>query len=546
MLGHSLSRAGWLLLPLGLLGTGSAPEAAPRPKLVVVVVVDQMRADFLVRFAGLYSSGFARLQRTGATFTEAYHDHALTETAAGHATISTGRFPAVHGIVANEWYDRLEQRAVYAAGDTGARLIGDSVAPGRSPRRLKAPTLGDWLRGSSPASKVFAVALKDRSAILLGGARPNGVYWYDGASGRFVTSTYYGASYPAWVTGFNSLHRADRYFNDGWRLLLGPDAYFVSREDSFPAEYDGVHVTFPHLFDTSAAAPSRYEQLEFTPFGDELVLEFAESLLTAERLGADPVPDLLWISCSAADLIGHRFGPLSKEIEDYYLRLDGYLGNFLAFLDRAVGQGQYVVVLTSDHGVIPLPEELQRRGIDVQRMSTKTALEEFQPAGDEAARELKLPSGVIAGYLGGLVLNYDLQGTTVTPAQLRQAVAVKIKRLPFVADVFTPEELTSGVNDSREYFLAYRRTYYPNRSADLLIRFIPSRLVIPDALRTNHGSPYSWDTHVPLIFAGSGLVAGTHADRVSSVDIAPTVADLLGLKPPPDLEGRSLTPIVTR
>ncbi|MCH6548134.1 MAG: alkaline phosphatase family protein [Gemmatimonadetes bacterium] len=371
-----------VLLGCALFGHGTALAQTQPQRLFVVLSVDQMRFDFLERFGHLYKGGLARLLEEGAVYTDAYQDHFYTSTAAGHATISTGVFPSRSGIVANSWWDRKARRRVYAVADPKSPIVDRPDLAGRSPANMQRNALGDWLKRESRESKVFSVSLKDRSAITMGGERPDGVYWYDSDAGRFITSEYYLDAVPEWVREFNDAKLADGYFEKEWTRLLPEEAYSASREDSFPFESDGVDVTFPHRFDIPADSEAEeipesmrprypslyYDELKRTPFVDELTFAFIERMIVSEQLGADDVPDLLFVGASAADYIGHRYGPLSQETQDYYLRLDQRLDEFLNFLDATVGEGRFALVLTSDHGVLPIPEELARQGIDAKRI----------------------------------------------------------------------------------------------------------------------------------------------------------------------------------
>ncbi|MFQ5631705.1 MAG: alkaline phosphatase family protein, partial [bacterium] len=338
-------------------------ESIAKPKLVVLIVVDQMRADHLTRFAGVYKHGFARLSNEGAVFTDAYHDHAYTVTAAGHATISTGAFPSRNGIVGNEWFDRSEKKKVYCAEDTSAALLGypeKGAGKGRSPRRLLVPTFGDWLKSQSPKSKVFGVSRKDRAAIYGTGSKADGAFWYNIDDGNFITSEYYYHKYPEWVEAFNTSRSVDAFYGKNWQKLMPEEVYFLAREDTFATEGGGAQTAFPHSLASKSGKPDQmyYSRLTGTPFLEKLMLDFARAMVENEALGQDEAPDVLVVGCSGADAIGHAYGPLSQESMDYFLRLDRNLGDFFAFLDKKISKENYITVLSSDHGVLPMPEEL--------------------------------------------------------------------------------------------------------------------------------------------------------------------------------------------
>jgi len=539
-------------------GCAREPTSPPasvvhRPRLAVVLVVDQMRADYLTRYADLYRGGLARFRREGAWFTRAQLQHARTFTAPGHASVSTGSHAAHHGIVANDWYVPAERGEVYAAADPSVHTVtaGPRTAkiPGRSPRFLRRTGLGDWLKAQEPAAKVFSVALKDRSAIMMGGQAPDRAYWYGEEVAGFVSSSWYaqGAALPDWVATFNASGAAFRRFAAGWTRLRDSSAYLRSGPDKVAAEADGVHTEFPHSFDDgSAAARVKFAKgVMYTPFGDELALAFARTLIAAEGLGADEVPDLLFVSCSSADLIGHRYGPFSHEIEDYYLRLDAYLADFLGYLDEHVGKDSYVLGFTADHGALPLPEEAVLRGFHSARRVTADVYRARVTTVVEAAlAELGAPANTLT-FIGddGLWLDADI--ARVPAPALHAAVAQALRGVEFVADAFTAAELAGPADPARPFFAAYQRSYFAGRSPDVQLRFKEWYLVDAQAHGTSHGSPYSYDTDVPLLFFGAGVRAGMHERPAGTVDLAPTLAALLGVVAPSDVDGRSLASPVT-
>ena len=548
-IGWVLALSAFFLLQAGC-SKGSLQNSA-KPKLAVVIVVDQMRADHLTRFAGLYKHGLARILQGGMRFTNAHHDHARTVTAVGHATISTGAFPAHHGIVGNSWFDHTEQGNVYCSLDTAFEIIGHPEDRGCSPAKLLRTTAGDWLQQASPASKVFSISRKDRAAIMMGGQHPDGAFWYHGKDGTFVTSKYYMDAYPKWVDAFNRSGRADRFFQDGWQKSRPEEAYFVAREDRFEYEKDDNHARFPHLFRPESAKPDRayYSKLIETPFSDALLLEFARELVKNEQLGQDDAPDILWISCSAADAVGHAYGPLSQESEDLFLRLDRNLGEFFDFLDRQIGRDSYFIVLSSDHGVLPLPEELARRDFKARRISMSEIIDAIQPAFDAVNRELNFQGDLIKEISNGLILNYEAADRAgVDRALLRAKLAEKLRRVPFFADVYTRDELLQNKRDRHgkngddgvDYFRLFQHSLHPDRSADLLLQFKKYYLISSRKYGTSHGSPYRYDTWVPIVFAGPGIQPGEHDKAVRTVDIAPTLAALLGITPPKDVDGENL------
>jgi predicted AlkP superfamily pyrophosphatase or phosphodiesterase len=522
----------------------NAPQAPP-PKLVVVVTVDQMRAEMLERFAPHFSGGFARLLR-GAIFTDGHHDHAATVTATGHATIGTGVFPSKHGIVGNEYYDRIAQQPMYCAGDSTASILGYEGAPGRSPRNLLRPTLGDWLKSASPESKVYGLAIKDRSAILTAGLHADGAYWYHYPVGRFVTSSFYADSYPEWVQAFNESGLVDQYHGREWHKLLSDESYVASREDSFPAEADGEHTTFPHVAGQDSESPDRdfYNELPYTPFGDEVTLTFARELVTNEALGTDDVPDILFLGLSSADFIGHRFGPYSQEVQDHFVHVDRALEEFFAFLDEHVGPDQYVVALSADHGVLAMPEELTRRGVDAGRLDSRTIFGGLRESVVAAMEDSLIIATPRLRYMNGIVISFaDSAPEADALTELRERVARGLEANEMIVNAFTLEALAAADVEAAEPVGRFRRSFHPDRSADVAVHLRENYML--GSRGATHGSAHDYDTHVPIVFMGPGIAAGSFNDRVRTVDMAPTLASLLGLAPPADLDGRVLSSALT-
>jgi len=531
------------------------------PKLAVVIVVDQLRFDYLTRYAGLFSGGFAKLLAEGAIFTNAHQDHAATETAPGHATLLTGSFPSHHGIIANEWLLRGASRQIYSVDDSNFALVISPTFPnqkniqedrGKSPQKLLRHTLGDWLKAKAPQAKVISIAGKDRSAILMAGFEADAAYWFSSAHGAFVSSRYYLEALPDWVSRWNEARPADRFYRQAWEKSRPEENYFLSREDLFAAESDGEHTTFPHSFinpeeaDTAAAAKinSRfYDWMMSTPFLDRLTLEFAQQALQAEQLGADATPDLLLVSLAATDYIGHSYGPLSQECEDQLLRLDVELAKFFAALDRKVGLKNCVIALSADHGVLPLPEELRRRGFEAARILRNEALEEVKSVERELQEEWRTTRPIFRTYLGEINLDYHIADSlNMTPAAFRARVAVKLRSLSFVHDIFTYDELQAADGAGRAFIEKQRRSFHPERSPDLLMQLKPHYLVTSRLQGTTHGSPYEYDSHVPLIFWGARIKAGRFDTPQRTVDLAPTLAHLLNLEFPADLQNRVRQP----
>jgi predicted AlkP superfamily pyrophosphatase or phosphodiesterase len=516
------------------------------PKLTVVIVVDQMRYDYLARFAGLFSGGFAKLLREGAVFTQAHHDHAGTETAPGHATLLTGSHPSHHGIIGNYWHDRQSNASLYSVDDDNTALIASGTpnaveaasAKGKSPRNLLRHTLGDWLKAKYPLAKVVSISGKDRSAILMAGFDADAAYWFHDTFGGFISSGYYLNALPAWATRWNAERQAERYYGQAWEKSQPEEDYFLAREDLFSAEGDGEHATFPHAFvteetaaDSGAKIDARfYRWLASMPFIDTLTLEFAQQAVAGEALGADATPDLLLVSLKAADAVGHAFGPLSQESEDNMLRLDADLANFFAFLDTKVGLKNCLIALSADHGVLPLPEELRRRGFESARVLAAEAIDEVKSVEKEMQAEWQTHRPILQNYLDNVNLDYHVADSLgLSPAEFRSRVAVKLRSLSFVSDIFTSDELSASNGTEREYLDRQRHSFRLDRSPDLIMQLKPYYLVTNDPHGTTHGSPYAYDSHVPMIFWGERIKPGRVDTRHRTIDLAPTLAALLNL-----------------
>ena len=539
---HSISTTCGAVL-FGLLTLTSCAQTSRPPKLAVVIIVDQMRADLLTRFSDLYTGGFQRMMQNGKVFTRAYHDHAITFTGTGHATVSTGCYPSSHGVIGNGWHDRASNSYSYCCADTAAGIIGYDSLSGRSPMLMKRPGLGDLLKDAVPGARVVSVALKDRSAIFCGGWKPDGVVWFSWKKGKFITSSYYQDTTPAWIVDFNESGYIHQFMDSVWTRMLPDSAYARSREDKFAFEADGKKTEFPHYFELEedgSAASAYYGDVYGSPFGDRMVLHLALQAMDAYELGKDSVPDLLIVNCSAADWVGHTFGPFSQEVQDHFLRLDLYLEEFFNTLDSTVGQGNYVVALTSDHGALPLPEYLQENGYPAVRLMRDSTNPVLDMLFREVENEFGLDSSIMFKSSNGYCLALDSSVTSDIRIQVEARLAEKIRTLDFVEDVFTRTELTQNIEAGRTYFNIYKNNNYPGRGPDLYVLAKEWIYWTTWEHGTSHGTPYTYDTHVPVLFYGAGVTPGEVRDSVRTIDIAPTMFDLLGLGQMPGCDGVSL------
>ena len=516
-------------------------ETKPAVKLVVGIVIDQFRTDYLVRFADQFvDGGFRRMLTTGANFANAAYIHTPTYTACGHATFMTGATPSMNGIVGNEWFDRTANRRVTSVSDSNAKLVGGRPdAAGMSPSRLVGDTIGDGLRfATAGKAKVVGISYKDRSAILPAGKRPNGAYWYDASTGRFVTSTYYFPEMPAWAQKFNQETRPDRFFGKKWERLLPAEAYSRSRPDDAPEEPVPTARTFPYTIDGGETAPGSkfYARFEVTPFANEHLVEFAKAAIDGEGLGADDVTDLLTISFSSNDLVGHNYGPYSQEVQDMTLRTDRLFASLFDYLDKRFGAGRTLVVLTADHGVAPIPEYTRGLGYGGRVPNRKV------PETVEAELKAKFGEGpwVKQWVNSNLYIDDAVSAKQkISMAEVQRTACDAILKIEGIAACFTRADLEGRTHPDTPVARSVLRGFFPSRSGDVIVVPQPYYF-ISEALGTTHGTPYSYDTHVPIIFMGAGVVKGTHYEDCSPADIAPTLAAILGITPPSNAEGRVL------
>ncbi len=519
-----------------------AVAQADPPRLTVFLSVDQVRADFLRRFGDQFEGGIARLMTEGVVFSDMRHEHAFARTATGHAVLVTGAHPTGTGIPSNVFWDRTENRLVNAVEDLSVQIVGARADTGRSPHLLRREALGDWLKRANPDSKVFSVSGKDRSGILMGGKRADAAYWYDGDFGQFVTSTYYAESLPTWVAEFNAADYPRALFKDGWTRLLPKEAYERSREDDFDAERRGRTNTFPHRPDTRDTILTLYDQFALTPLLDDLTFQFAEELLAREEMGADMTPDLLFLGISSGDYLGHEYGPMSQETQDFVLRLDRRLGKFMDWLDERYGTDDYALVLTSDHGTPLLPEENKRQGRDAARITLVEIQEVLLPVLQQGLFDLEIniipritffyPFGLTMAFPEGAVTDDKL-------IDLRKRVAQAIRETDWAADAFTYDEVADPETRSREYLEAFQHNFVPDRAPDVYVLYEENHF-FSSGIPVDHGMPYAYDTQVPLMVRVPGVPGHVYGDRVRSIDVAPTVAVLLGLTPPDDIDGKPI------
>lgn len=518
-----------------------------RPKLVVGIIVDQMRYDYLPRFYHRYDEGgFKRLMKEGFNFENGHFNYIPTKTAVGHASVYTGTSGSGHGIIANDWYDKFMRKMVYCVDDVNYQAIGTDLAnEQKAPTRLQATTVTDELRlNQQMNNKTIAIGLKDRSSVLPGGHTSNGSYWYVGQDeGKFITSSFYMDALPGWVKKFNEKQLPKKYMKKPWETLYPIKSYDESFADDNP--YEELFIgekkpVFPHDLSKLAKENGNFDLIKESPYGDELIVEFAKAAIEGEDLGEGDYTDFLAISFSSPDYIGHRYGPDSKEIEDTYLRLDLDIKELLSYLDKTIGEGNYTLFLTADHAVSPVPSYLHSLKIPagyfdytlfrayVNELTQKyygvtDLVENFSNyqlfLNRDVLNRLGLDATTVADKLAKDIINYDGIYKVVTAATMQNT------------------DFSEGILNKLQ------NGYNQKLSGDILM--VPEPAIISKrATGTNHGTGYSYDTHVPMLFFGKGIKAGSSADYVEIIDIAPTISNLLQISFPNSNSGKVLTEVM--
>jgi len=516
----------------------TSPRVPAKPKLVVLLVVDQMRGDYVDKFLGQWTGGLRRLVEEGAWFRDAAFPYAATETCVGHATISTGAFPATHGMVANAWWDRKEQKMVTCTADPDPSVKNTGYA-GATPKgadtawRMAVPSFAEELKfQTSGGTRIVTFSLKARAAITMAGHKADAATWFDG--GAWVTSSPYGTL--PFIEEQAKSHPAKADFGKTWSLSLPESAYWYDEKAVGAVPPEGWNLTFPHPLRGKSGVgepdSSFYEQWASSPYADTALTELAEKAVDALNLGKAAGTDFLAVSYSSVDYVGHEFGPRSREIQDILVRLDKDLGGLFAHLDQKVGRGNYVVALSADHGVVPIPEDMQKTGADagllhlpeVQERIEK-ALEPFNYAKPAVAR--------ISGsdiYFAPGVYDKLQQDHAALQAALDAALAQ-----PGVAAIYRAEELRDRPATQSPAHRAFANSYFPGRSGDLFILPKPYWLLDGTPIGkqrsygTGHGVPYNYDQHVPVLLMGFGIQPGQYFQPITPADIAPTFAALCAI-----------------
>ena len=551
---------------IGLFLTASPVSAGQQPKLVLQITVDALRGDLPDRYNNvLGEGGFRYLMEKGVHYNNAHYQHANTETIVGHVSLATGTVPAAHGMVGNVWFDREQGRLVYNIEDPEYRLLTPDAdvdkkteidptqkaasVDGRSPNNILTSTLSDELAVHfAGQSKIFAVSVKDRGAVSLAG-HAGKAFWFSKKGGEFVTSTYYYDQYPDWVNKWNARKPALAYADKSWELLHSPSKYLFANADDrdYETDFPGFGRTFPHAY---GKADDKYftTRLTLSPAGDELTLEFAKALLQNEQLGQDEIPDYLAVSFSSTDYVGHIFGASSLESEDNIARLDRTLADLFAFIDKKVGLENTLIVLSADHGQPEVPGHLHERGIDKAHYFDTESLDKT-PAIAALKKQFGMGEELIEAYHHPyLYLNHDLiRAKGLDQAEVEKAIAAELLKFDGVAYAVSSSALGTDSLPDTLLTRSILRNFHSKRSGDIYLVFEPNVFINDfDGLivASTHGSPWRYDTYVPIMFAGAGLKAAKVNRAVTPYDIAATLAAYLRVKPPSGTVGTPLLEVL--
>ncbi|WP_452221503.1 alkaline phosphatase PafA [Lacinutrix salivirga] len=522
--------------------TPSKSSISVRPKLVVGIVVDQMRYDYITRFYSKYSEGgFKRLVNEGFNCKNNHYNYVPTYTGPGHASVYTGTTPKYHGIIGNNWYDKTIKSSVYVAGDDTVTPVGTENKAGlMSPRRMKTTSFADENRlFTQMRGKTIGISIKDRGAILPAGHTANGAYWFHGKDeGRFITSSFYRNDLPNWVSNFNASTAAESYLKE-WNTLCDINTYTESGSDlnTFEGGFKGKDTaTFPYDLKALSEKNGGFDILKATAYGNSIVTDFAIAAIDGEQLGQDNITDVLAVSYSSTDYVGHNFGVNSKEIQDTYLRLDKDLERLLNTLDAKVGKGNYTLFLTSDHGAVDVPSYLQSVNIPAGYVSTrglKEKLSEFLVGKFQFDHLIENISNNQIFLNKDTISDYNLNIYDIQDALVEEIITYKNVDKAYTAKTMQLGAFTTGIEK------LVQNGYNQNRSGDVLVVFDPA-VISYSKTGSTHGSGLNYDTHVPLLFFGQGITQGDTLQKTEITDIAPTMSALLGISFPNGSIGKPL------
>ncbi|TAM81498.1 MAG: alkaline phosphatase family protein [Acidobacteria bacterium] len=516
----------------------AAPQQAGRaaairkPRLIIMLVIDQFRYDYLLRFRPEFVQGGFNLLLSGANFVNCRYDYATTATCPGHAALATGAYANLNGIIGNSWWAPALGKEVYCVADPDVQVVGAASGEGMSPRNLTASTFGDELRlASGLKSQVVAISWKDRAAIMLGGHLPSAVYWADPSTAHFITSTYYTSTLPGWVAQFNAQDPAKEYCGEPWRAL--PETPDVGGKMLHAA------ATGP-----GEPCPSRKfsEHLPSTPFANQLELNFATAAIQNDHLGQGPATDLLAISLSANDYIGHGYGPYSPEVADATLRTDRYLADFFKKVNQLVGLDNVWITLSADHGVAPTPAFILEHHLGPGRLDPKPV----KAAVEQALAKAFGPGDWLAN-LGEFYIDLNhpaLESHNISIAQAEEVAAHAAMSVPTIRAAFTRTQFLDGELPRTPLARKAANSYNPTRSGDVFLIPQPYAVINGSMTGTSHGTPWNYDAQVPLVFWGQEFKPGNYTMPAQPIDLASTLAAALGMTQPSDAQGQPLTNIL--
>jgi predicted AlkP superfamily pyrophosphatase or phosphodiesterase len=531
-----------LLLPTSIY----AQQATKKPTLVVGIVVDQMRQEYLYRYESKFSEGgFKRLMREGFTLKNAHYNYTPTVTGPGHASVYTGTTPAIHGIIGNEYYDKQERKSVYCVEDPTQKMVGTEATGGVSPWRMLSTTITDELElFTNKKAKVIAVSIKDRGSVLPAGHMADAAYFPEGRGGKFITSTFYRTTLPDWVNTFNSKNLPALYVAKPWTTLLPIDQYTESGSDDSPYErkFKGKEkMTFPYNF-AELVEKNGGELFSFFPYANDYITEFAKAALAGEQMGKDQVSDFLAISFSSPDILGHAVGPRSVELQDMYLRLDKNIEDLLKTLDKEVGVGNYTVFLTADHAVAEVPQFLKDNKVPAGYFNEEYAtakLNEYLATYYPGKKLIEKISNEQV-FLNHNAFDGDPRSTGLDLFVVGELVGKFLMTLEGVTNYYTEAIIKQSDFDEGGIKGKIIRGHHPKRSGDIAFVLNPAWFEGNSVQGTTHGSPYNYDTHVPILFFGCGVKQGASVQYHPITDIAPTVSVILSIMFPSGCTGQPI------
>ena len=520
-----------------------------KPKLVIGIVIDQMRYDYLTRFADRYSKdGFNRILKNGFSLENAHYNFIPTYTAVGHASIYAGTSPNNHGIISNNWYDKVLKKSIYCVDDANYKTIGnDGIVGQKSPHRLYTTTVADQLQlAQNMQGKTIGIAIKDRAAILPVGHTANAAYWYDaGNKNQWITSSFYMEELPDWVKAFNSNNKADAYLNETWETLYDIKTYSQSRADNniYENNLNGQEKpVFPKNLKKLREQNDNFSLIKTIPAGNTYTIDFAKAVIKGEQLGKSEFTDFLAVSFSSTDYVGHRYGVASVETEDTYLRLDKDLAHFFNFLDTEVGKENYTLFLTADHAAVHVPSYLQSLKIPAHYIST-TKLKKFLSDITQKYFNSKELIENVSNYQ--IFLNQEkIEALGFNKNTVAQRLADEVLSFDKIYKAVTAKTLQT-TNFTEGIMHSLQQGYNPKFSGDVLMIPYPATLNY-SRKGTSHGSGYSYDTHVPVIFYGNGIKKGASKKTYKIIDIAPTISNLLKIEAPNGTSGNIIDEVLKK